>query len=285
MINKNQLDEIILNSLYLMGGSNKTPFNDIIFFDEEKDIDKGIYSKVLNTLYNSDDEYLFSDLIDEFDENDDYEKEYIEIKEEEENTKKENTKREQFPLDEPIIKLDPEVYKDIDVNKFDLSLNALNEETTEEIASIAMLLSKLYDKHKEMIDMVSKGITDKDKYYKKHLEKMKLIYDVYNKMLLEKVYSEYTIKEYEKQHQEHVFLRLMDMLTDGDNIELISEENSKIYSDIEKGFMKLELDIMDTKINSLNESIADVSNNLQHTVKDIEEKDWGNKLKKALDSQ
>lgn len=182
MINKNQLDEIILNSLYLMGGSNKTPFNDIIFFDEEKDIDKGIYSKVLNTLYNSDDEYLFSDLLDEFDD-DDYEneKEYIEIKEEE------NTKKEQFPLDEPIIKLDPEVYKDIDVNKFDLSLNALNEETTEEIASIAMLLSKLYDKHKEMIDMVSKGITDKDKYYKKHLEKMKLIYDVYNKMVERKI--------------------------------------------------------------------------------------------------
>lgn len=186
MINKNQLDEIILNSLYLMGGSNKTPFNDIIFFDEEKDIDKGIYSKTLNNLYDGDDEYLFSDLIDEFDENDDYEKEHIEIKEEE-TTKKENTKREQFPLDEPIIKLDPEVYKDIDVNKFDLSLNALNEETVEEIASIAMLLSKLYDKHKEMIDMVSKGITDKDKYYKKHLEKMKLIYDVYNKMVERKI--------------------------------------------------------------------------------------------------
>lgn len=186
MINKNQLDEIIVNSLYLMGGYNKTPFNDIIFFDEEKDIDKGIYSKTLNNLYDSDDEYLFSDLIDEFDENDDYEKEHIEIKEEE-TTKKENTKKEQFPLNEPIIKLDPEVYKDIDVNKFDLSLNALNEETVEEIASIAMLLSKLYDKHKEMLDMVSKGITDKDKYYKKHLEKMKLIYDVYNKMVERKI--------------------------------------------------------------------------------------------------
>lgn len=186
MINKNQLDEIIVNSLYLMGGYNKTPFNDIIFFDEEKDIDKGIYSKTLNNLYDSDDEYLFSDLIDEFDENDDYEKEHIEIKEEE-TTKKENTKKEQFPLNEPIIKLDPEVYKDIDVNKFDLSLNALNEETTEEIASIAMLLSKLYDKHKEMLDMVSKGITDKDKYYKKHLEKMKLIHDVYNKMVDRKI--------------------------------------------------------------------------------------------------
>ena len=181
MINKNQLDEIIVNSLYLMGGDNKTPFNDIIFFDEEKDIDKGIYSKTLNNLYDSDDEYIFSDLIDEFDENDDYEKEHIEIKEEE------TTKKEQFPLNEPIIKLDPEVYKDIDVNKFDLSLNALNEETVEEIASIAMLLSKLYDKHKEMIDMVSKGITDKDKYYKKHLEKMKLIYNVYNKMVERKI--------------------------------------------------------------------------------------------------
>ena len=187
MINKNQLDEIIVNSLYLMGGYNKTPFNDIIFFDEEKDIDKGIYSKTLNNLYDSDDEYLFSDLIDEFDENDDYEKEHIEIKEEEEENTKKEKEKEQFPLNEPIIKLDPEVYKDIDVNKFDLSLNALNEETVEEIASIAMLLSNLYDKHKEMLDMVSKGITDKDKYYKKHLEKMKLIHDVYNKMVDRKI--------------------------------------------------------------------------------------------------
>lgn len=184
MINKNQLDEIIVNSLYLMGGDNKTPFNDIIFFEEEKDIDKGIYSKTLNNLYDADDEYIFSDLIDDFDEDDDYEKEYIKIKEEE-NTKKK--KKETFPLDEPIIKLDPEVYKDIDVNKFDLSLNALNEETTEEIASIAMLLSNLYDKHKEMLDMVSEGITDRDKYYKKHLEKIKLIHEVYNKMVDRKI--------------------------------------------------------------------------------------------------
>lgn len=103
------------------------------------------------------------------------------------------------------------------------------------------------------------------------------------KMMLDKVYMTADIKEYEKQHQEHLFLRLMDMLTDENSVKLISEENSKIYSDIEKGFMKLELDIMDTKINSLNEAIADVSNNLQHTVNDIEEKDWGNKLKKALD--
>ena len=103
------------------------------------------------------------------------------------------------------------------------------------------------------------------------------------KMLLDRIYSVADIKEYEKQHQEHVFLRLMDMLNEGNGIEKISEENSKIYTDIEKGFMKLELDIMDNKINALNASISDVSNNLDSTVKDIEESSWGNKLRKTMD--
>ena len=75
----------------------------------------------------------------------------------------------------------------------------------------------------------------------------------------------------------------MDMLNEGNGIEKISEENSKIYTDIEKGFMKLELDIMDNKINALNASISDVSNNLDSTVKDIEESSWGNKLRKTMD--
>ena len=102
------------------------------------------------------------------------------------------------------------------------------------------------------------------------------------KMLLDKIYSVADIKEYEKQHQEHVFLRLMDMLNDGNGIEMINEDNSQTYKDIEKGFMKLELDIMDNKINALNSSISDVSSNLDSTVKDMEEKSWGNKLKKTL---
>ena len=102
-------------------------------------------------------------------------------------------------------------------------------------------------------------------------------------MLLDKIYSIADIKEYEKQHQEHVFLRLMDMLNEGDNVEMISEETSKTYTDIEKGFMKLELDIMDNKINALNSSISDVSNNLDSTVKDIEDNAWGNKIKRTLD--
>ena len=103
------------------------------------------------------------------------------------------------------------------------------------------------------------------------------------KMLLDRIYSIADIKEYEKQHQEHVFLRLMDMLNDGVGVEMISEENSKTYTDIEKGFMKLELDVMENKINALNSSIADVSSNLDSTVKDIEDNAWGNKIKRTLD--
>ncbi|MCQ2971508.1 MAG: hypothetical protein MJ226_08000 [archaeon] len=103
------------------------------------------------------------------------------------------------------------------------------------------------------------------------------------KMLLNKIYSSVDIKEYEKQHQEHVFLRLMDMLNEGNGIEKINEENSQTYKDIEKGFMKLELDIMDNKINALNSSVSDVSSNLDSTVRDMEEKAWGNKIKKTLE--
>ena len=103
------------------------------------------------------------------------------------------------------------------------------------------------------------------------------------KMLLDRIYSVADIKEYEKQHQEHVFLRLMDMLNEGNEVEMISEETSKVYADIEKGFIKLELDIMDNKINALNSSISDVSNNLDSTVKDMEENAWGNKIRKTLD--
>lgn len=105
------------------------------------------------------------------------------------------------------------------------------------------------------------------------------------KMLLDKIYSVADIKEYEKQHQEHVFLRLMDMLTDGDVVDMITEENSDIYSDIEKGFIKLEIDILENKINALNSSLSDMSSNLQNTVNEIEENTWGNKIRKTINQQ
>ena len=101
-------------------------------------------------------------------------------------------------------------------------------------------------------------------------------------MLLDRIYGVADIKEYEKQHHEHVFLRLMDMFNEGSDVEKISEANSKLYKDIEKGFMKLELDVMDNKINALNSSLSDVSNNFDSTVKTMEENKFGNKIKKTL---
>lgn len=102
------------------------------------------------------------------------------------------------------------------------------------------------------------------------------------KMLLDKVYMNADIKEYEKQHQEHVFLKLMDVLTEESEIGMISESNSKLYTDIEKGFMKLELDIMNNKIDSLNEAIAKVSSDLHTTHQEMEDKDWRSKLNNVL---
>ncbi|MGN0105597.1 hypothetical protein [Methanobrevibacter ruminantium] len=101
------------------------------------------------------------------------------------------------------------------------------------------------------------------------------------KMLLDRIYSAADIKEYEKMHQEHVFLQLMDMLTEGDKVELITEE-SKIYTDIEKGFMKLEIDIMDNKINSLNSAIGEISGNLNNLGSEFEENKIENRLRKTF---
>ena len=104
------------------------------------------------------------------------------------------------------------------------------------------------------------------------------------KMLLDRIYSGADIKEYEKMHQEHVFLQLMDMLTEGDKVELITEE-SKLYTDIEKGFMKLEIDIMENKINSLNSAIGEISGNLNNLGNEFEDNKLENRIRKSFSQQ
>ena len=101
------------------------------------------------------------------------------------------------------------------------------------------------------------------------------------KMLLDRIYTGVDIKEYEKMHQEHVFLQLMDILNDGDKVEFITED-SKLYTDIEKGFMKLELDIMDNKIDSLNSAIGEVSGNLNNLGNEFEDNKLENRIRKSF---
>ena len=103
------------------------------------------------------------------------------------------------------------------------------------------------------------------------------------KEFLDKIYKDSKIKEYEKQHHEHVFLKLMDMFSDKENVKLISKDNSSLYEIIEKAFIKLELDIINNKIDSLTAIISDVSNRLDSTISSVEEKDWGNRLRNVLE--
>lgn len=49
--------------------------------------------------------------------------------------------------------------------------------------------------------------------------------------------------------------------------------------------MKLEIDILENKINALNSSLSDMSSNLQNTVNEIEENTWGNKIRKTINQQ
>jgi len=60
--------------------------------------------------------------------------------------------------------------------------------------------------------------------------------------LLDRIYEDTEIKEYEKKHPEYIFLELIDKLTNGD-VELIGE-SFEYYDDIDEGFLRLELEQM-----------------------------------------
>lgn len=66
-------------------------------------------------------------------------------------------------------------------------------------------------------------------------------------LLLNKIYENIQIKEYEKQHQDHVLLHLLDMLNNNE-FENITKE-SPIYKTIEDGFMKLDFELIKNKNN------------------------------------
>lgn len=64
-------------------------------------------------------------------------------------------------------------------------------------------------------------------------------------LLLNKIYENASIKEYDKQHPDHILLHLLDMLKN-DESENISKE-SPIYKTIEDGFMKLDFELIKNK--------------------------------------
>lgn len=62
------------------------------------------------------------------------------------------------------------------------------------------------------------------------------------KILLDQIYEDIDIPEYEKQHHEFVFLKIMDLFGT-ESVEII-DKDSDLYKRIELGFMKFDIDLL-----------------------------------------
>lgn len=86
------------------------------------------------------------------------------------------------------------------------------------------------------------------------------------KMLLDQIYDGVDIPEYEKQHHEFVFLKIMDLFNT-EAVELI-DEDSDLYKTIELGFMKFDIDLLNLAVNNKPTINTDTSNNSLKSFKD-----------------
>jgi len=90
------------------------------------------------------------------------------------------------------------------------------------------------------------------------------------KILINQIYEGTDLKEYERMHPENLFLKFKELIKDDDLVDRISDD-SVLYREIEKGFIKLELEVLNNKISSVGN--------------ELEDRDWGNKIKKSLNQQ
>ena len=62
------------------------------------------------------------------------------------------------------------------------------------------------------------------------------------KILLDQIYGDSDIPEYEKQHHEFVFLKIMDLFSTND-VEII-DKDSELYKTIELGFIRFDIELL-----------------------------------------
>ena len=62
------------------------------------------------------------------------------------------------------------------------------------------------------------------------------------KILLDQIYGDSDIPEYEKQHHEFVFLKIMDLFSTKD-VEII-DKDSELYKTIELGFIRFDIELL-----------------------------------------
>lgn len=208
-MDKNQFDEVLINALYLLGGTNETPFKDIIFFEE--DINDEVANKILKSLDGCnddypDDNYLLDKYLDNYyDDLDDYDdiistnindlikdiQSKIDVDKIAKDVMKRITDRNAITIDDmlssnildtPIIILDPDIYKDLDVNKYNVTLNNFKKLSNSDLCDIEKLKKEIEDLNNEMLNMVNSQIKDKKLINDKHDEKYKKIEALYDTM-------------------------------------------------------------------------------------------------------
>jgi hypothetical protein len=83
---------------------------------------------------------------------------------------------------------------------------------------------------------------------------------------LDQIYDGVDIPEYEKQHHEFVFLKIMDLFST-EAVEII-DEDSELYKTIELGFMKFDIDLLNLNVNDKPTMNTDTSNSSVKSFKD-----------------
>ena len=194
-MDKNQFDEVLMNALYLLGGTS-TPFKDITFFEEIFDISEEIENKTLRLLDIRTDDIYIDDYDDDYDDDvvipdmDDLIKDIqskIDVdkivkdvmKKISDNTILNDTLSPGI-LDTPIILLDPDIYKDLDVNKYNVTLNTFKKLSDSDLLAIEKLKKEIEEINNNMLDMVSSQFKDKSLINNKHIQKYKKIEALYD---------------------------------------------------------------------------------------------------------
>ncbi len=92
--------------------------------------------------------------------------------------------------------------------------------------------------------LIKANITPEEFQKKEHASEIEDFINII-KLLLDQIYKETDIPEYEEQHHEFVFLKIMDLFCKN-NFELI-DHDSDLHKKIELGFIKFEIDLLNHK--------------------------------------
>ncbi len=90
------------------------------------------------------------------------------------------------------------------------------------------------------------------------------------KTLLDQIYVGVDIPEYEKQHHEFVFLKIIDLF--GTDVVEIIDEDSDLYKTIELGFIKFDIDLLNMDVNNEPTIKSSNKNSLDSSVKNFKER-------------